>query len=56
MIDEYEDTVAFTDTIMLLSCPVFFYIKAFTLGNATRCLNFLGLAKSLDSAYFPWNL
>lgn len=25
MIDEYEDTVAFTtDTIMLLSCPVFF--------------------------------
>lgn len=50
MIDEYEDTVAFTDTIGI------FYIKAFTLGNATRCLNFLGLAKSLDSAYFPWNL
>lgn len=24
MIDEYEDTVAFTDTIMLLSCPVYF--------------------------------
>lgn len=56
MIDEYEDTVAFTDTIIVVKLPGIFYIKAFTLGNATRCLNFLGLAKSLDSAYFPWNL
>lgn len=40
----------------VVKLPGIFYIKAFTLGNATRCLNFLGLAKSLDSAYFLWNL